>query len=71
MELVHPPNTSPKGGAALFRWILEQRKLEGSKPRELTEGQKAAIAKLKKRNAERGTTVIKDCCVPAINSLGR
>lgn len=59
MESAHNSNTRPKGGAALFRWILEQRKLEESRPRELTEGQKAAIAELKKRNAERGTTVIK------------
>ncbi|MBN8823121.1 MULTISPECIES: hypothetical protein [unclassified Spirosoma] len=59
MELAHDPTSRPKGGAALFRWILEQRKLEESKPHELTESQKAAIAELKKRNAERGTTVIK------------
>ncbi|WP_460914345.1 hypothetical protein [Spirosoma areae] len=59
MELVNDTNDRPKGGAALFRWILEQRKQEESKPRELTESQKAAIAELKKRNAERGTTVTK------------
>lgn len=59
MELAHDPTNRPKGGAALFRWILEQRKLAESNPRELTESQKAAIAELKKRNAERGTTVIK------------
>ena len=59
MELAHDPNDHPKGGAALFRWILEQRKLEAAPPRELTESQKEAIAELKKRNAERGTTVIK------------
>lgn len=59
MKPVHDPNNRPKGGAALFRWILEQRKLEESQPRELTESQKGAIAELKKRNAERGTTVIK------------
>lgn len=59
MESAHDPNNRPRGGAALFRWILEQRKLEESKPRELTESQKAAIVELKRRNAERGTTVIK------------
>lgn len=59
METTHNPNNRPKGGHGLFRWILEQRKLEESELRELTEGQKAAIAELKKRNAERGTTVIK------------
>ncbi|QMW02031.1 hypothetical protein [Spirosoma foliorum] len=59
MERIHDSNSRPKGGAALFQWILEQRKLEENQPRELTESQKAAIAELKKRNAERGTSVIK------------
>lgn len=58
METPHDPNNRPKAGKGLFRWILEQRKLEESKPRELTEGEKAAIAELKKRNAERGTTIV-------------
>ncbi|GAB3687691.1 hypothetical protein GCM10027592_01570 [Spirosoma flavus] len=59
MESSDNLSNRPKGGAALFRWILEQRKLEETKPHLLTESQKAAIAELKKRNAERGTTIVK------------
>ncbi len=54
----HDPNNRPKQGAALFRWILEQRKLEESKPFELTESQKKMIEELKRENAERGTPII-------------
>lgn len=59
MASTHDITNRPKGGSALFQWILEQRKLEESQFRELTRSQKDALAELKKRNAERGTTVIK------------
>jgi hypothetical protein len=54
----HDPNNRPQQGAALFRWILEQRKLEEKNPVELTESQKKTIAELKRENAERGTPIV-------------
>jgi hypothetical protein len=54
----HDPKNRPQQGAALFRWILEQRKIEEKNPIELTDSQKKAIAELKRENAERGTPVI-------------
>ncbi|GEM_PF-6723355 len=59
MKTTHDPNNRPKPGEGLFRWIVEQRKLEEDKPHEWTEEQKAALAELRKENAERGTPVIK------------
>ncbi len=56
----HDPNNRPKQGAALFRWILEQRKWEEANR---TPEYKARIAeeieKLIQENAERGTPVVR------------
>ena len=53
-------NTSahPKREAALFRWILDQRKLEEKQSVELTESQSRTVSLLKKENAERGIAVV-------------
>lgn len=56
----HDPNNRPKQGAALFRWILEQRKWEEANPSPETIAlQEAAFKRLRERNAKRGTTIIK------------
>jgi hypothetical protein len=52
------PNNRPKQGIALFRWVLEQRKLEQSKPLELTESQKKMIEELQRENVERGIPAV-------------
>lgn len=60
METIqHDPNNRPKQGAALFRWILEQRKLEEGKQVSENEKVTEAIKRLDKRNAERGTPVVR------------
>jgi hypothetical protein len=46
----------PRRGAALFRWIIEQRKTEKKTP--LTAEQQAALDELRNRNAQRGTPVV-------------
>ena len=55
----HDPNNRPAKGAALFRWILDQRKWEEANR---TPEYKARIAeeleKLIQENAERGTPVV-------------
>jgi hypothetical protein len=55
----HDPNNRPKQGAALFRWILEQRKYEEANPDPAQAAlREAAIKKLKERNEQRGTPII-------------
>jgi hypothetical protein len=59
METTVPkPIQLPKQGAALFRWILEERKLDDKQVVELTESQQRTIEALRKENAERGTTIV-------------
>ncbi len=56
----HDPNNRPQQGAALFRWILEQRKLEEANPsQEELDRREIAIRELRKRNAERGTPIVR------------
>jgi hypothetical protein len=58
MENPFDPKNAPKGGAALFRWMLARNKWEAENPSpEDIARREEAFKKLKEKNAERTTTV--------------